>query len=98
MVNLTPSSSFSLTIRFQIPNRAGMLADVTRVIAEIGGNIGQIDLIEYNRKALIRDVTVDASSSEHAEEIVLAVRALADIKVLNVYDRTRSRTGIWVND
>ncbi|MGJ3251473.1 MAG: malic enzyme-like NAD(P)-binding protein [Elainellaceae cyanobacterium] len=88
MVNLTPNSSFSLTIRFQIPNRAGMLADVTRAIAEAGGNIGHIDLIEYNRKLLIRDVTVDASSSEHAEEIVLAVKALPDIKVLNVYDRT----------
>jgi malate dehydrogenase (oxaloacetate-decarboxylating) len=88
MVNLTPNPSYSLTIRFQIPNRTGMLADVTRAIATAGGSIGHIDLVEHHLKTLVRDVTVDASSSEHAEEIVTAVRGLTDIKVLNVYDRT----------
>ncbi len=88
MVNLTPNSSYSLTIRFQIPNRTGMLADVTRAIAAAGGSVGHIDLVEHHLKTLVRDVTVDASSSEHAEEIVTAVKALTDIKVLNVYDRT----------
>ncbi|MBE9177705.1 NAD-dependent malic enzyme [Oculatella sp. LEGE 06141] len=88
MVNLTPNPSFSLTIRFQLPHQAGMLAHVTQAIAAVGGNIGQIDLIEQNRKTLIRDVTVDAASTEHAEKIVSAVKALDNIKVLNVYDRT----------
>lgn len=88
MVNLTPNPSYSLTIRFQIPNQAGMLASVTQAIAHAGGNIGQIDLIEQTRKIIVRDITVDASSSEHAEEIVNTVRGLANIQVLNVYDRT----------
>ncbi|TVQ20493.1 MAG: NAD-dependent malic enzyme [Leptolyngbya sp. DLM2.Bin15] len=88
MVNLTPNPSYSLTIRFQIPNQAGMLANVTQAIAQAGGNIGQIDLVEQTRKVIVRDITVDASSSEHAEVIVNAVRALTDIVVLDVYDRT----------
>ncbi|WNZ22533.1 ACT domain-containing protein [Leptolyngbya sp. NK1-12] len=88
MVSLTPNPSFSLTIRILIPNQAGMLATVTQAIASAGGSIGQIDLIEQTRKALTRDITVDASSTEHAETIVAAVKALDDIKVLNVYDRT----------
>jgi malate dehydrogenase (oxaloacetate-decarboxylating) len=88
MVNLTPNPSFSLTIRIQIPNQAGMLAHVTQAIASSGGSIGQIDLIEQTRKSLIRDITVDASSTEHAETIVAAVKTLDQIKVLNVYDRT----------
>lgn len=90
MVSLTPNPSFSLTIRFQLPHQAGMLAHVTQAIAAAGGNIGQIDLIEQNRKMLTRDITIDASSTEHAEMIVSAVKALPDIKVLSVYDRTFS--------
>lgn len=88
MVNLTPNPSFSLTIRLQLPNKAGTLAPVIQAIAGVRGNIGQIDLLEQNRKFTLRDITVDASSSEHAEMIVNVVRELSDIKVLNVYDRT----------
>jgi malate dehydrogenase (oxaloacetate-decarboxylating) len=88
MVNLTPNPSFSLTIRFKVPNQSGMLAPVTQAIAQAGGNIGQIDLIEQSRQTIVREITVDASSSEHAEEIVNSVRSLESIVVLNVYDRT----------
>lgn len=88
MVDLTPNSSFSLTLRLEIPNRVGMLANVTHAIANNGGNLGQIDLIEQNRLISIRDITVDAASTEHAETIAQAVRALPNIKVINTYDRT----------
>lgn len=88
MADLTPNSSFSLTIRLEIPNRVGMLATVTKAIATSGGNFGQIDLIEQTRSVTTRDITVDAASTEHAETIVQAVKALPDIKVLDVYDRT----------
>lgn len=88
MVDLTPNPSFSLTIRLQIPNRAGMLASVTQAIAITGGNLGQIDLIEQTRKISIRDITVDATSTEHAEIIVAAVKKLPEVKCLNVSDRT----------
>ncbi|RAM48452.1 MAG: NAD-dependent malic enzyme [Hapalosiphonaceae cyanobacterium JJU2] len=88
MTELTPNSSFSLTLRLEIPNRIGMLASVTQAIATTGGNLGQIDLIEQTRAFSIRDLTVDAASTEHAEAIVQAVKALPNIKLLNVYDRT----------
>lgn len=88
MVELTPNSSYSVTIRFQGPNRAGMLASVTQAIAQAGGSLGQIDLMEQTRKVSTREVTVDAASSDHAETILQVVRGLPDIKVLHVYDRT----------
>jgi malate dehydrogenase (oxaloacetate-decarboxylating) len=88
MTDLTPNSSFSLTIRFQLPNRPGMLAAVTQAISTLGGNLGQIDLIEQTRQISVRDITVDAASTDHAETIVEAVKGLSDIKVINVYDRT----------
>lgn len=88
MTALTPNSSFSLTIRFQVPNRPGMLASVTKAISVLGGSMGQIDLIEQTRQISIRDITVACASTEHAETIVDAVKALPEIKVVNVYDRT----------
>ncbi len=88
MVNLTPNSSFSLTIRLQLANQSGALALVTQAIAQAGGSIGQIDLVDQNRKALVRDITVDASSTQHAETIMDALRSIDDVKILDVYDRT----------
>jgi malate dehydrogenase (oxaloacetate-decarboxylating) len=88
MADLTPNSSFSLTIRIQLPNRSGMLATVTHAIAQVGGNLGQIDLIHQTHKVTTREITIDATSTEHAEQIVQAVKALTHIKVIDVYDRT----------
>ena len=88
MVHLTPNPSFSLTIRVEVPNRAGMLASVTQAIASVGGNLGEITLVEQTRKISTRDISIDAASTEHAEQIVQAVKALPDIQTIDVYDRT----------
>ena len=88
MVKLTPNPSFSLTIRVALPNQPGMLARITSAIASVGGNFGQIDLIEQTRATTVREITVDAYSTEHNEEIVQTVKGLPDIKVIDVYDRT----------
>lgn len=88
MVQLTPNPSYSLAIRIELPNRAGMLASVTQAIASVGGNLGQIDLIEQSRYVSIREITVDAASLEQDEEIIQAVKAVPDIKIIEVYDRT----------
>ncbi|MGD2180640.1 NAD-dependent malic enzyme [Lusitaniella coriacea] len=88
MVNLTPNPSFSLSIRLEVPNQAGMLARVTNAIAQCGGNLGDIKLLEQTRKVSLREVTVDASSSEHADEIISAIKEIPEINVLEFYDRT----------
>lgn len=88
MATLTPNPSYSVAIRFQVPNHPGMLTSVIQAVSELGGNLGQIDLIEQTRDRSIRDMNVDASSEDHAESIVEAVKALPDVKVLSVFDRT----------
>ena len=87
MAKLTPNSSFSLAIRLEIPNQSGALASVISVIADVGGSIGQISLSEQNLQFTQRELTVDAYSSEHAQQIVAAIKAL-DVKVLEISDRT----------
>lgn len=88
MANLTPNSSYSFSLRLKIPNRAGMLAQVTQAIAQAGGNLGDFALISRNRQELIRLVNVDASSADHIQAIVNAVGAVRDVEILEIRDRT----------
>ncbi|MCW6037393.1 NAD-dependent malic enzyme [Spirulina subsalsa FACHB-351] len=88
MVHLTPNPSFSLTISIELPNTPGMLASVTHAIALRGGSIGQINLLQHTRKLSRREFVVDASSTEHAEEIVASIKDVPHVKVLRVSDRT----------
>ncbi|WP_017325173.1 NAD-dependent malic enzyme [Synechococcus sp. PCC 7336] len=88
MVDLTPTSSFSITLQLHLPNRTGMLAKVAQAIAEEGGNLGHIELLERTLSHTVREVSVDAVSEAHAEQIVRAVKALPDVAIELVCDRT----------
>jgi malate dehydrogenase (oxaloacetate-decarboxylating) len=82
------SDSYSLTLRVKLVNRAGSLGRLTTAIGQAGGNIGAIDIVHVGSAVLVRDITVNASSSQHADEIVAAVKGLEGIEVVNVSDRT----------
>jgi malate dehydrogenase (oxaloacetate-decarboxylating) len=105
MVNLTPNASYSLSIHVELPNRAGMLAHVTNAIAQSGGSIGDIKLLQQIRQTTHRQIIVDASSSEHAQAILAAIKAVPEVIVHEAFDRTfalhrggkihiQSRTGL----
>ncbi|MDB9529465.1 NAD-dependent malic enzyme [Oscillatoria sp. CS-180] len=88
MVQLTPNASYGLTLCLKLPNQTGRLAQVTQAIAAAGGNLADVKLLERTRTSVIRDIQVDASSSDHAAEIVSAVKAVEGIQVLQAEDRT----------
>lgn len=88
MVQLTPNSSYGLTLRLKLPNQTGMLAQVIQAIATVGGNLENVELLERNRKSVVREITVDAYSSDHAEQIAAAVKAIDHVQMLKVEDRT----------
>ncbi len=88
MVSLTPNPSYSLTLRIKLPNQVNRLAAVIEAIALAGGNLGNIAVIEKSREFMIREISVDAASTEAANSIEAAVRALSMIEVQAVYDRT----------
>lgn len=88
MVDLNPSSSFSLQIIIEIPNRPGSLASVTSAIASVGGSLGDIALLQRNLKFTQREITVDTASIEQAEKIVAILETLPKVKVISSDDRT----------
>ena len=88
MSAVTPSASYSLTVRLSITNRPGMLGRVAMAIGEAGGDIGAVDLVESSRERIVRDITVNARDSTHGQHIVAQLRRTAGVRVVNISDRT----------
>ncbi|WP_017300035.1 NAD-dependent malic enzyme [Nodosilinea nodulosa] len=88
MATLTPNPSYSLSLRLKLPNKTGMLARVTQAIAEAGGNLGDFELISRSRYDMVRVLHVDASSEDHVEDIIAAVKTVAEVEILEICDRT----------
>ncbi len=87
-MSITPSASYSLTLRVKLRSRAGTLGELTTAIGRAGGDIGAIDIAQASRDFVIRDITVNAASSTHGEEIIKAVRNIDGVEVINISDRT----------
>jgi malate dehydrogenase (oxaloacetate-decarboxylating) len=83
-----PSPGYSLTIRVSLVNRPGSLGRLTTAIGRANGDIGAVDIVSVGQGVLVRDLTVNASSVEHGEQIVAAIRAIDGVDVINVSDRT----------
>jgi len=84
----SPSPGNSISIRLRYPNRIGWLAQIARAIADAGGSVGQVDVVASDRTHITREIAVDTTGGDHPDRIVAAVRSLAGVEVLDVYDRT----------
>ena len=82
------SASFSATIRVRIADSPGAFGRLASAIGEAGGSLGAIDLVRVEKGTKIRDVTVDASDTDHLERIVERVRQVDGVEVERVSDRT----------
>jgi malate dehydrogenase (oxaloacetate-decarboxylating) len=85
---VAPSASYSLTVRVAIQNRPGMLGRVASAIGDAGGDIGAVDLVESQRKHIVRDITIDARDSQHGAQVVDRLKRVTGVRVINVSDRT----------
>ena len=88
VTTITPSASYSLTVRVEIAHKPGMLGRVASAIGEAGGDIGAVDLVDTTRARVVRDITISARDSAHGLEIVARLKRLAGARVLSVSDRT----------
>jgi malate dehydrogenase (oxaloacetate-decarboxylating) len=86
--NPTPNASYSLTLRIKIHNKPGKLGEITTAIGRAGGDIEAVDIVSVGKDFLIRDITVNAYSEKHDEEIVNSVNAIDGVEVVQTSDRT----------
>ena len=84
----TPNASYSLTLRVRIHNLPGKLGEITTAIGRAGGDIEGIDIVSVGKDFLIRDITVNAASESHDQEIVRSVQDIDGVDVVNISDRT----------
>jgi malate dehydrogenase (oxaloacetate-decarboxylating) len=85
---ITPSASYSVTVRLSITNRPGMLGRVAIAIGDAGGDIGAVDLVESTRDRIVRDITISSRDSTHGQQIVNRLKHLSGVRVVNTSDRT----------
>jgi malate dehydrogenase (oxaloacetate-decarboxylating) len=86
--NPTPNASYSVTLRVKIHNQPGKLGEITTAIGKAGGDIDAIDIASVGKDFLIRDITVNAASEKHDEEIVQAIKNIDGVEVMHTSDRT----------
>src|SRR6266436_4260426 len=84
----TPSASYSLTLRIKLASRTGTLGELTTAIGRAGGDIGAIDIVTVGADSVIRDISVNAGSSEHGKKIIEAVTNVDGVELINVSDPT----------
>ena len=85
---VTPSASFSLTLRIRFDNEAGVLGEVTSAIGHAGGSIGAVDIVQSHEHHVVRDIAVDARSTAHWDQIIEAVNEVEGVELVDWTDRT----------
>jgi malate dehydrogenase (oxaloacetate-decarboxylating) len=85
----TPSAQYSVTIRAElVAGQADLLGRLATAINGVGGDIGAVDIISADAETVVRELVVNASDAEHAEEILTAARGVDGVTVVSSYDRT----------
>jgi malate dehydrogenase (oxaloacetate-decarboxylating) len=82
------SAQYAITARLEYPHERGWIARIAAVVAKAGGFIGAIDLVQVRKGRTLRDYSIEAGSTEHAQRIIEALRGLDRVQVHSVSDDT----------
>jgi malate dehydrogenase (oxaloacetate-decarboxylating) len=83
-----PSVSYSITVRLEVPASGSAVSQLTHAVESSGGAVHGLDVTASGHEKLRIDVTIAASSTEHAAEIVQKLRGIDGVEVDKVSDRT----------
>ncbi|GEB54082.1 MULTISPECIES: NAD-dependent malic enzyme [Streptomyces] len=85
---MAPSVSYSMTVRLEVPAGGTAVSQITTVVESSGGSVTALDVTASGHERLRMDVTIAASSTAHADEIVDKLRAIDGVALGKVSDRT----------
>ncbi|SDO39590.1 malate dehydrogenase (oxaloacetate-decarboxylating) [Nakamurella panacisegetis] len=83
-----PGPGYSITMRIAAPPSASAAGDLTSAVGRAGGVITAFDVVESAAGLMVVDLSANALSADHADEITDAVNALPGVTVRKVSDRT----------
>ncbi len=83
-----PSVSYSMTVRLEVPASGTSVSQLTSAVEASGGSVTGLDVTASGHEKLRIDVTIAASSTSHADEIVEKLRGVDGVVLGKVSDRT----------
>jgi malate dehydrogenase (oxaloacetate-decarboxylating) len=84
----SPSISYSITVRLELPAGGNAISQLTSTVEQAGGIVTALDVTASGHDRLRIDVTCAASDTAHADEIVDALKGIDSVVVHKVSDRT----------
>ncbi|GAA4819997.1 NAD-dependent malic enzyme [Actinomycetospora corticicola] len=83
-----PGPGYAITARVEAPPSATAAGDLAVAVGRVGGVMTAFDVVESRPDSIIVDISCNALSERHAEEITDALGTLDGVRVRNVSDRT----------
>jgi malate dehydrogenase (oxaloacetate-decarboxylating) len=80
--------SYSITVRLEVPAAGSAVSQLTSAVEASGGIVTALDVTASGHERLRIDVTCAAADTAHADGIVKALRAIDNVTVHKVSDRT----------
>src|SRR5512135_702240 len=76
----------SRTLRVRNEQKLGVLAQLVTTVADLGGSVGDIQLLTETSRSTLRDVVVFGEDAAQVERIVEAIQQLPGTQVMQVRD------------
>ena len=83
-----PSVSYSITVRLEVPAGGPAVSHLTTAVEQAGGAVTALDVTASGNERLRIDVTCAARNTEHAEQLVEAMRSVPGVVIDKISDRT----------
>lgn len=83
-----PSVSYSMTVRLEVPVSGTAVSQLTTAVESSGGSVTGLDVTASGHEKLRIDVTIAATSTAHADQIVGQLRGIEGVVLGKVSDRT----------
>ena len=87
-MSAAPSVSYSITVRLEVPAGGAAVSQLTTAVEQAGGAVTALDVTASGHERLRIDVTCAARDTDHADELVEAMRAVPGVVIGRVSDRT----------
>ncbi|MGZ6790928.1 MAG: malic enzyme-like NAD(P)-binding protein [Mycobacteriaceae bacterium] len=83
-----PGPGYAITIRLDAPTSASAAGELTSAVGACGGVVTAFDVVDSRADVIVVDISCNARSETHAEEITACLDRLDGVHVHKVSDRT----------
>ncbi|WP_410655629.1 NAD-dependent malic enzyme [Amycolatopsis sp. lyj-112] len=83
-----PGPGYSITVRVEAPASSTAAGDLTTAVGRVGGVLTAFDVVESHPESIVVDISANALSENHAQDITQTLDSLPGVRVRAISDRT----------